>query len=147
MSFLKRKKSGRRICCYGVRHSPSESLFLLLLLKLLLLLFFLHSVQYLDKRQEKLRTEAAEASTGTGSAGPTQHPTEKMNVDSNSNKPLGGVGSGGGAGSGDGEGGKDGKEGSKDHGQHPPAKHYRLTDSDTMKSIVWEFVLISNECC
>ena len=83
MSFLKRKKSGRRICCYGVRHFPS--LFLLLLLKLLLLLFFLHSVQYLDKRQEKLRTEAAEASTGTGSAGPTQHPTEKMNVDSNSN--------------------------------------------------------------
>ena len=98
----------------------------------------------LDKRQEKLRTEAAEASTGTGSAGPTRHPTEEMDVDSNSNQPLGGVG-GAGAGSGDGEGGKDGKEGGKDHGQHPPAKRYRLTD--TMKSIVWELVLLSNECC
>ena len=74
-----------------------------------------------------------------------------MDVDSNSNHPLGvGVGGGGGAGaggagSGDGEGGKDGKEGGKDHGQHPPAKRYRLTD--TMKSIVWELVLLSNECC
>ena len=67
-------------------------------------------------------------------------------MDSNSNQPLGGVGGGGGgAGSGDGEGGKDGKEGGKDHGQHPPAKRYRLTD--TMKSIVWELVLLSNECC
>ena len=60
---------------------------------------------YLDKRQDKLRTEAAEASTGTGtgSAGPTWHPTEEMDVDSNGNQPLG-VG-------GDAEGGKDGKEG------------------------------------
>jgi hypothetical protein len=101
----------------------------------LLLLFF----SYLDKRQEKLRTEAAEASTGTGSAGPTRHPTEEMDVDSNSNQPLGVGGTGG-----DAEGGKDGKEG-KDHGQHPPAKRYRLTD--TMKSMVWELVLLSNECC
>ena len=71
-------------------------------------------------------------------------------MDSNSNHPLGVGGGGGGAGaggagSGDGEGGKDGKEGGKDHGQHPPAKRYRLTD--TMKSIVWELVLLSNECC
>ena len=70
-------------------------------------------------------------------------------MDSNSNHPLGGVGGGGGAGaggagSGDGEGGKDGKEGGKDHGQHPPAKHYILTDM--MKLIVWELVLLSNEC-
>ena len=90
---------------------------------------------YLGKLQEKLRTEAAEASTGTGSAGPTRHPTEEMDVDSNGNQPLGlgGV-------TGDVEGGK-----GKDHGQHPPAKRYRLTD--TMKSIVWELVLLSNECC
>jgi len=94
-----------------------------------------------DKRQEKLRTEVAEASTGTGSAGPTRHPTEEMDVDSNSNQPSG---VGGGTG-GDAEGGgKEGKEGN-DHGQHPPAKRYRLTD--TMKSMVWELVLISNECC
>jgi hypothetical protein len=49
----------------------------------------------------------------------------------------------GGAG-GDAEGGKDGKEG-KDHGQHLPAKRCRLTD--TMKSMVGELVLLSNECC
>ena len=96
-------------------------------------------VPYPDKRQEKLRTEVAEASTGTGSAGPTRHPTEEMDVDSNSNQPSGVGGTGG-----DAEGGKEGKEGN-DHGQHPPAKRYRLTD--TMKSMVWELVLISNECC
>lgn len=28
---------------------------------------------------------------------------------------------------------------------HPPAKRYRMTDS--MKNIVWELVLLSNECC
>ena len=93
-------------------------------------------ISYLDKCQEKLRTEAAEASTGTGSAGPTRHPTEEMDVDSNSNQPsgVGGAGAGGGGGGGgDGEGGKDGKHG-KHHGQHPPAKQYQLTD--TMKSMV-----------
>ena len=93
------------------------------------------SFSYLDKRQDKLRTEAAEASTGTGSAGPTRHPTEEMDVDSNGNQPLGIAGA-----TGDAEGGKEGK----DHGQQP-AKRYRLTD--TMKSIVWELVLLSNECC
>ena len=98
-------------------------------------------MSFLDKRQEKLRTEAAEASTGTGSAGPTRHPTEEMDADgNNSNQPLSTCGAGG-----DTEGGgKDGKDG-KDHGQHPPAKRYRLTDA--MKSMVWELVLLSNECC
>ena len=70
-----------RICYYGVR------IFLVLHpFPSLLLLFF----SYLDKRQDKLRTEAAEASTGTGtgSAGPTRHPTEEMDVDSNGNQPL-----------------------------------------------------------
>ena len=94
---------------------------------------------YLDNRQEKLRTEAAETSTGTGSAGPTRHPTEEMDVDNSGNQPLGVGGA-----TGDAEVGKDEKEG-KDHGQHPPAKRYRLTD--TMKSIVWELVFLSNECC
>jgi hypothetical protein len=108
---------------------------------LLLLFVVVDSNIYPDKRQEKLRTEAAEASTGTGSAGPTRHPTEEMDVDGG-NQPSG---AGGGTTGGDAaEGGKDGKDG-KDHGQHPPAKRYRLTD--TMKSIVWELVLLSNECC
>lgn len=40
--------------------------------------------------------------------------------------------------------GKD-KEEKKDHGQHPPAKKYRMTES--MKGIVWQLVLLSNECC
>ena len=68
-------------------------------------------------------------------------------MDSNSNHPLAGVGGAGAgrAGSGEGEGGKDGKAGGKDHGQHPLAKRYRRTDA--MKSIVWELILLSNECC
>ena len=138
--FPKRKKSGRRICYYGVRtflilHPFSLSLPVTITIAVVDPLFF----SYLDKRQEKLRTEAAEASTGTGSAAPTRHPTEEMDVDSNGNHPLGVGGAGG-----DAEGGKDGKDG-KDHGQHPPAKRYRLTD--TMKQMVWELVLLSNECC
>jgi len=28
---------------------------------------------------------------------------------------------------------------------HPPAKRYRLTDA--MKAIIWELVVLSNECC
>jgi hypothetical protein len=44
----------------------------------------------------------------------------------------------------DGKDGKDG-EGGKDSANHPPAKRYRMTDQ--MKAIVWELVLLSNECC
>ena len=40
--------------------------------------------------------------------------------------------------------GKEGREG-KDASQHPPGKKYRLTES--MKAIVWQLVLLSNECC
>lgn len=36
---------------------------------------------------------------------------------------------------------KDGKHSAND----PPAKRYRMTDQ--MKAIVWELVLLSNECC
>ncbi|KIM35407.1 hypothetical protein M413DRAFT_449791 [Hebeloma cylindrosporum] len=91
------------------------------------------SVVAWDKRQEKLRHEAAEASTGTGSAAPTRHPTEEMDVDGHPPATQAGGPEGG-----------DGKEG-KEHGQHPPAKRYRMTDH--MKAIVWELVLLSNECC
>ena len=34
-------------------------------------------------------------------------------------------------------------QGGKD--PHPPGKKYRLTES--MKAIVWELVMLSNECC
>ncbi|KAF9480638.1 hypothetical protein BDN70DRAFT_832435 [Pholiota conissans] len=89
------------------------------------------SVVAWDKRQEKSRQEAAEASTGTGSGAPTRHPTEEMDVD-------------GPTASQDGKDGKDG-EGGKESANHPPAKRYRMTDQ--MKAIVWELVLLSNECC
>lgn len=86
----------------------------------------------IDRWQEKSRLEAGEASTGTGSGAPTRHPTEEMDVD-------------GAAASQDGDGApskdKDGKHSAND----PPAKRYRMTDQ--MKAIVWELVLLSNECC
>jgi hypothetical protein len=41
--------------------------------------------------------------------------------------------------------GEKGKEGKEQPGQHPPAKKYRMTES--MKAIVWQLVLLSNECC
>jgi hypothetical protein len=34
------------------------------------------------------------------------------------------------------------KEDKKDAGQHPPAKKYWMTEA-----IVWQLVLLSNECC
>jgi hypothetical protein len=37
------------------------------------------------------------------------------------------------------------KDEKKDQGQHPPAKKFRMTES--MKGIVWQLVLLSNECC
>ena len=53
-------------------YARSPSLFLLpFLIIIMLLLFPFLLFSYLDKRQEKLRTEAAEASTSTCSAGPT----------------------------------------------------------------------------
>jgi hypothetical protein len=105
-----------------------------------------HFLAYADRRQEKLRAEAAEVANGTAagtgggttSSGPTRHPTEEMDVDQQ-HQSVGGTGVPGT--DGDGEGGKEGKE----HGQHPPAKRFRMTE--TMKNIVWNLVLLSNECC
>jgi Ubinuclein conserved middle domain len=91
-----------------------------------------HSI---DKRQEKIRQEAAEASgaTGTNSACPTRHPTEEMDVDGEDKDKVK-----------DKE--KDGPHPAPTQGQaHPPAKRYRLTDA--MKAIIWELVVLSNECC
>jgi hypothetical protein len=49
-----------------------------------------------------------------------------MDVDSNSNHPLGvRVGGAGAGGGGDAEGWEDGKEG-KNHGQHPPTKSFSM---------------------
>jgi hypothetical protein len=71
------------------------------------------------------------AGTGTDSAGPTRHPTEEMDVDQQPPSASAVVAD------------KDGKDGA--HPQHPPAKKFRMTE--TMKAIVWQLVLLSNECC
>lgn len=81
---------------------------------------------WLEKRQEKVKaeSEAGTVSTPTGGDG---HPEE------------------GGASGADGEGtsGVAKHDGTRD--AHPPAQKYRLTDA--MKSIVWQLVMLSNECC
>lgn len=110
----------------------------------------------LDKRHEKTWLEAAAAGGGGGVGGgeqgmrdstaPTRHPTEEMEVDgadtsrdrdkeredgaplSTAALPTSTQGGG--------PGGKD---------PHPPGKKYRLTE--LMKAIVWELVMLSNECC
>lgn len=94
-----------------------------------------------DKRQEKLRAEATSGvdsavGTGTDSAGPTRHPTEEMDVDVDAQAPSGSAAV-------QDKDGKEGKDGA--HGQHPPAKKFRMTE--VMKGIVWQLVLLSNECC
>jgi len=97
-----------------------------------------------DKRQKKAKAEARalvahNTNNGDESASnaPTRHPSaEDMDVDMDG-------GAGGDAnGTGDGAG-KEGAGGSKD--SQPPGKKFRLTE--TMKAIVWELVLLSNECC
>jgi len=111
-----------------------------------------------DKRQEKLRAEAAAnpdgatattvpgAGTGAGtdSTGPTRQPTEEMDVD-----PSFSIATphdkGEGKDKDKDKGGDKDKDEKKDHGQHPPAKKFRMTES--MKGIVWQLVLLSNECC
>lgn len=45
----------------------------------------------------------------------------------------------------DGEAAADDKAKGSAKEAHPPAKKYRLTD--TMKSIIWQLVCLSNECC
>ncbi|KAG6844100.1 hypothetical protein H0H87_009775 [Tephrocybe sp. NHM501043] len=118
------------------------------------------SVLAWDKRQEKLRLEGASASgtgngNGTDSAGPpTRHPTEEMDVDpavpSVSAGPISILSPA--TAEHDAESkdkdkekdkDKDGKD--KDLALAPPGKKYRLTEG--MKSMLWQLVLLSNECC
>lgn len=108
----------------------------------------------IDKRQEKARLDAASgnASTpghasnsanvsvagGDDSSAPTRHGTEEMDADEE-------------GGDKDKSNDNDMEHAEKDKSEkekgesHPPAKKYRMTDS--MKNIVWELVLLSNECC
>ncbi|KAG5640685.1 hypothetical protein DXG03_007535 [Asterophora parasitica] len=116
------------------------------------------SVLAWDKRQEKLRLEGAlhPPGAGTDSAGPTRHPTEEVEMDVDPHD-------GGGIKEKDANAkekdvkdtkdkdvkDKDAKDKDKDskdaHPQQPPGKKYRLTES--MKGIIWQLVLLSNECC
>ncbi|TFK19472.1 hypothetical protein FA15DRAFT_174391 [Coprinopsis marcescibilis] len=96
------------------------------------------SVAAWDKRQEKMRLEVTNAPPGSappgeggsanGSAAPTRHPTEEkdgMDVDNPSVAPSTAV--------------------ANAHTANPPGKKYRLTEQ--MKAIIWDLVLLSNECC
>jgi len=121
------KRSGKNRSLLGV-----GNLSLPFLDFLLISIFF---TIFSDKRQEKTRNEQHEADgiasgSGGGTAPPTRHPTEEMDVDGH--PPAAGKD-------------KDGKDGAKDPNNHPPARRYRMTDQ--MKAIVWELVLLSNECC
>jgi hypothetical protein len=101
--------------------------------------------------------EAAAAGGGGGGGGgeqgmadstaPTRHPTEEMEVDGgdtsrdrdrdrDKEREDGAPLSTAAPPTSTGPAGKD---------PHPPGKKYRLTES--MKAIVWELVMLSNECC
>ncbi|TFK73085.1 hypothetical protein BDN72DRAFT_762326 [Pluteus cervinus] len=92
------------------------------------------SVVAWDKRQEKARAEAATSTPAdpTDSTAPTRHGTEEMDVD----HPIHDSGSGV---------GDNNRQKNNTRDQHPPAKKYRMTEK--LKGIVWDLVLLSNECC
>ncbi|KAF8438377.1 hypothetical protein L210DRAFT_3404055 [Boletus edulis BED1] len=85
------------------------------------------SVVAWEKRQEKARAESEAGTVSTPTAGDA-HPEE--------------AGTGSGA-DGDCASGTTKQDGARD--AHPPAQKYRLTEA--MKSIVWQLVMLSNECC
>ncbi|KAG1744590.1 uncharacterized protein EDB91DRAFT_191861 [Suillus paluster] len=87
------------------------------------------SVVAWERRKEKAKNESAEAGAAstTPSAADAQHHDD-------------GAGSGA---DGDNAPGTGKADGTRD--AHPPAQKYRLTEQ--MKSIVWQLVMLSNECC
>ncbi|KAF5347314.1 hypothetical protein D9756_009930 [Leucocoprinus leucothites] len=86
-----------------------------------------------DRRKEKAKPDLQPGD----SAAPTRHPTEEMDVDGQ--PPISTALA-------DAEGKESGGDGKKDEkGAQPPQKRYRLTEQ--MKNIVWQLVLLSNECC
>lgn len=94
----------------------------------------------IDQRQKRLKVDAGHDSGSAG--GPTRHPSEDLEaahidgLDEENHPSL----MGGGAPHSE----KAGKlPGDKE--AQPPAKKFRLTEN--MKAIVWELVLLSNECC
>ncbi|KAF5340809.1 hypothetical protein D9758_017651 [Tetrapyrgos nigripes] len=118
------------------------------------------SVVAWDKRQKKAKANAAlTANSGTPGAGgsgaesasnaPTRpaSPMDDHDEDDDVVMQDAGAKSGGGAGKDPAKdgGGKDAGGGGKEKVEQPPAKKYRMTES--MKAIVWELVVLSNEAC
>ncbi|KAG1807962.1 uncharacterized protein BJ212DRAFT_1281275 [Suillus subaureus] len=121
------------------------------------------SVVAWERRKEKAKNEseagAASASTPSASADAAHHDdgagsgVDGDNVRADGDRTLAdGTGTDGGAGAGtDGGGpgaddnatGTNKADGTRD--AHPPAQKYRLTEA--MKVIVWQLVMLSNECC
>lgn len=85
------------------------------------------SADFAEKRQEKAKAESETGTVSTPTGGEA-HPEE------------GGAGS---SAEGEGASGTAKHDGTRD--AHPPAQKYRLTEA--MKSIVWQLVMLSNECC
>ncbi|KIK63959.1 hypothetical protein GYMLUDRAFT_241187 [Collybiopsis luxurians FD-317 M1] len=117
------------------------------------------SVVAWDQRQKRLKADTRGEDSGSN-GGPTRHPTEDPEAHADgldednypvttSHPPLmGGAGGSGLAAQVAAEKAekaeKTGKA-DKDKDAQPPPKKYRLTEN--MKAIVWELVLLSNECC
>ncbi|KAJ4478887.1 hypothetical protein C8R41DRAFT_507690 [Lentinula lateritia] len=100
------------------------------------------SVVAWDHRQKRLKADHREDSGSTGA--PTRHPTEDpdnhgdgFDEDNNPLHPQ--------LMSGTGDPGSAAQKPQSEKDVQPPAKKYRLTEN--MKAIVWELVLLSNECC
>ena len=82
----------------------------------------------LEKRQEKLKAESTEAGSVSGDAaanvgGAPAHAGDETAA----------------------SGAEDAAPKANAKEAHPPAKKYRLTEP--MKSIIWQLVCLSNECC
>lgn len=80
-----------------------------------------------EKRQEKAKTGSEAGTVSTPTTGDA-HAEE-----------------GGAASGAEGEGGPGAAKHDGTRDAHPPAQKYRLTES--MKSIIWQLVMLSNECC
>jgi len=82
----------------------------------------------LEKRQEKLKAENTEAGSVSGDAA----------ANGNTAPPHAGDETAA-------SGAEDAAPKTSTKEPHPPAKKYRLTEP--MKSIIWQLVCLSNECC
>lgn len=83
---------------------------------------------HLEKRQEKLKAESTEAGSASGDAAANVSVAPPHGGDETAAS-----------------GAEDAAPKANAKEAHPPAKKYRLTEP--MKSIIWQLVCLSNECC